>query len=260
MITAIVQCPNPACGRVSCLGQDPLGRIFRCPHCLRKLPAAPANAGDAGWTAILGRPRFGRGLRPFQVVQVPRWADYEANGRANLRHDWMSLSCESGQVVIERLDEAPRSNYVDGCQFPGDLGPGDSSEVLIFPALSESQSNPACMAVSRSSMSAVVGDESISKLFGSHLALGENGELGRFRVLSVLGEGEHAVVYRAYDPILERDVALKVPRQGVLKTVKAVDRFLGEAKALAKLTASSSCAGVRGRVRGCMPLYRHGTH
>jgi serine/threonine protein kinase len=59
--------------------------------------------------------------------------------------------------------------------------------------------------------------------------------LGRFRITSILGEGRHATVYRAFDPVLERDVALKVPRQGVLKTAKAIERFLGEAKALARL-------------------------
>ena len=37
MTTLIVQCPNAACGRVSHLGIDPLGRIFRCPRCLTKL-------------------------------------------------------------------------------------------------------------------------------------------------------------------------------------------------------------------------------
>jgi len=59
--------------------------------------------------------------------------------------------------------------------------------------------------------------------------------LGRFCIQSLLGEGKHAAVYRAYDPVLERDVALKVPRQGVLMTAKAIARFLGEAKALARL-------------------------
>ena len=70
--------------------------------------------------------------------------------------------------------------------------------------------------------------------------------------MSILGEGQHATVYRAYDPVLERDVALKVPRQGVLKTAKALERFLGEAKALARLrhprivpVYEAGCAGDR---------------
>jgi eukaryotic-like serine/threonine-protein kinase len=251
-MTAIVQCPNTACGRVSRLGQDPLGRIFRCPHCLTKLPAASANAGDAGWTAIWGPPRLGRRLCSLQAIQVPQWAEVGARGYGHGLDDGKSLSLDGGQVVIDRFDVTSECNRVDTYRSAGGLGPDDSGEVLVFPVLSEGQSDPAWGAISRSSMSVVVGGESVSKSLGSHSDLGVNGELGRFRVRCVLGEGEHAVVYRAYDPILERDVALKVPRQGVLKTVKAVDRFLGEAKALGRLrhprivpVYEAGCVGAR---------------
>ena len=68
----------------------------------------------------------------------------------------------------------------------------------------------------------------------------------------MLGEGQHATVYRAYDPVLERDVALKVPRQGVIRSAKGLERFLGEAKALARLrhpqivpVYEAGCAGDR---------------
>ena len=66
------------------------------------------------------------------------------------------------------------------------------------------------------------------------------------------GEGQHATVYCAYDPVLERDVALKVPRQGVIRSAKGLERFLGEAKALARLrhpqivpVYEAGCAGDR---------------
>jgi serine/threonine protein kinase len=59
--------------------------------------------------------------------------------------------------------------------------------------------------------------------------------LGRYRVLGLIGEGRSARVYRGHDPILERAVALKVPRPGVLSAEKARERFLGEARALARL-------------------------
>ena len=39
-MTRAVQCPNASCGRTSHLGEDPLGRIFRCPRCLTKLPTS----------------------------------------------------------------------------------------------------------------------------------------------------------------------------------------------------------------------------
>ncbi|MBC7820917.1 MAG: serine/threonine protein kinase, partial [Planctomycetaceae bacterium] len=59
--------------------------------------------------------------------------------------------------------------------------------------------------------------------------------LGRFEVHEKLGGGAFGVVYRAFDPQLEREVALKVPRPGTLDDAEAVERFLREAKAAAQL-------------------------
>src|SRR4051812_15167053 len=49
--------------------------------------------------------------------------------------------------------------------------------------------------------------------------------LGRFEVRSRLGTGAFAEVYRAYDPVLDREVALKVPHPGALGSSRAVERF-----------------------------------
>ncbi len=51
----------------------------------------------------------------------------------------------------------------------------------------------------------------------------------------MLGEGQYARVYRGYDPVLERAVALKVLRPGLLHQDQMRERFLGEARALARL-------------------------
>src|SRR5262245_60989877 len=59
-------------------------------------------------------------------------------------------------------------------------------------------------------------------------------QLGRFRVVSVLGQGAFGNVYRAYDPLLDREVALKVPRF-VEDDPALRERFLREAKAAARL-------------------------
>src|SRR5262245_58831299 len=70
------RCPNASCGHVSQLVDDPLGRIFRCPRCLTKLPTAPAAAADAGWTAATrpwvrgGRAPSGRQGRPARARSV----------------------------------------------------------------------------------------------------------------------------------------------------------------------------------------------
>ncbi|HEX8202074.1 MAG TPA: protein kinase, partial [Isosphaeraceae bacterium] len=59
--------------------------------------------------------------------------------------------------------------------------------------------------------------------------------IGRFEVRARLGAGAFGTVYRAYDPVLDRDVALKVPHPGSLQTPRMVERFLREAKASAQL-------------------------
>jgi WD40 repeat protein/serine/threonine protein kinase len=60
-------------------------------------------------------------------------------------------------------------------------------------------------------------------------------KVGRFVIRAVLGSGAFGTVYRAYDPQLEREVALKIPRTGTLDQPTALDRFLREAKAAGRL-------------------------
>lgn len=63
--------------------------------------------------------------------------------------------------------------------------------------------------------------------------------LGRYHIHEQLGEGGMAIVYKAYDTRLERDVAVKVIRTEklTLETMgRTLKRFEREAKALAKLT------------------------
>jgi WD40 repeat protein len=59
--------------------------------------------------------------------------------------------------------------------------------------------------------------------------------IGRFQVRQRLGAGGFGTVYRAYDPQLEREVALKLPRARTLADPRRAGRFLDEAKAAAQL-------------------------
>jgi eukaryotic-like serine/threonine-protein kinase len=108
------------------------------------------------------------------------------------------------------------------------LGPDESGEVCIEPLSQPGSRASAWSAASRSSVGAASAP---SVAVGS----GEAETFGRFRILGELGQGQHATVYRAYDALLDRDVALKVPRPGVLRTERALERFLGEARAQARL-------------------------
>src|SRR5207253_4381432 len=68
------------------------------------------------------------------------------------------------------------------------------------------------------------------------LPLDAGQQIGRFQIRARLGAGAFGTVYRAYDPQLDREVALKVPQAGTLDKPKAVERFLREAKAAARLS------------------------
>jgi eukaryotic-like serine/threonine-protein kinase len=59
--------------------------------------------------------------------------------------------------------------------------------------------------------------------------------LGRFDLLDTLGVGTFGTVYKAYDPQLDRIIALKVPRVGTLLTEAERTRFLREGRSMAQL-------------------------
>ncbi len=151
-----------------------------------------------------------------------------ASGRELAARTYTSF--ESGEVLIDafEFDREHDQNSQLG------LGSDDSSEVLLGPIISDSRSISRC-STTKSSVSMSASFRSAAGVTNADDRLAQSGNLGRFRIVEMLGEGQHATVYRAYDPVLERDVALKIPRQGVIRSAKGLERFLGEAKALARL-------------------------
>ena len=63
----------------------------------------------------------------------------------------------------------------------------------------------------------------------------EIGRLGGYRILEVLGVGGMGVVFRAEDPRLRRQVALKAMKPAVAASKSAKERFLNEAQAAAAI-------------------------
>jgi WD40 repeat protein/tRNA A-37 threonylcarbamoyl transferase component Bud32 len=101
--------------------------------------------------------------------------------------------------------------------------PAAKETTLIVPAGSSSQGQ-----VSRS-------DTQDFEIAGLSQVAGAPQRLGRFEVKACLGEGAFGRVYRAYDPQLDREVALKVAKTESLNSPRQVERFLREARAAAQL-------------------------
>lgn len=59
--------------------------------------------------------------------------------------------------------------------------------------------------------------------------------LGRFEIKAKLGAGAFGIVYHAYDSVLDREVALKVPHTGLLADEENKQRYLREPKAAGRL-------------------------
>ncbi len=59
--------------------------------------------------------------------------------------------------------------------------------------------------------------------------------VGRFAIQEFVGEGAFGLVYRAYDPSLKREVALKVARPEQMHSRQRIERFQREARAAAHL-------------------------
>jgi class 3 adenylate cyclase/TolB-like protein/Tfp pilus assembly protein PilF len=95
----------------------------------------------------------------------------------------------------------------------------------------------------------------------SYWRLAPGRTVGRYTILSPLGSGGMGIVYRAHDPRLGRDVALKFLPPHLNLSGDAEDRLLGEARAAAALEHPNVCTVHEigetedGRVFLAMPCY-----
>lgn len=83
--------------------------------------------------------------------------------------------------------------------------------------------------------SGVSWDELIARFPEYRKCLLEHSTIGRFRLLSRLGEGNFGAVWKAEDTQLERVVAIKIPHPGRLVARKDMERFLREGRNVARL-------------------------
>src|SRR5512134_801686 len=60
-------------------------------------------------------------------------------------------------------------------------------------------------------------------------------KFSRYELREELGQGGMATVYRAYDPMFEREVALKILKRDSLNDIQVRERFERETKIIARL-------------------------
>jgi len=70
---------------------------------------------------------------------------------------------------------------------------------------------------------------------GDLMSMAIGSTLGRYQIVAQLGSGGMATVYKAFQPALDRFVALKVLRPGLIEDPEQRERFEREAKAIARL-------------------------
>jgi eukaryotic-like serine/threonine-protein kinase len=70
---------------------------------------------------------------------------------------------------------------------------------------------------------------------GDAVVVGDPRTIGRYAIRSSLGSGGFATVYRAYDPVLDREVALKVLHPHLAEEPDTRDRFVREGRTLARI-------------------------
>lgn len=61
------------------------------------------------------------------------------------------------------------------------------------------------------------------------------GQWGHLQILEAIGQGAFGVVYRAFDPVLQRQVALKLRSSGEPQGIESAQRFIDEARRLARV-------------------------
>lgn len=131
------------------------------------------------------------------------------------------------EIVARELDEYQQSLF-------GKLTPASDQSILKLPIEVQERIRRAklCLAMLHSMRNS---SQDLSRSPASHPNQHLPKAVGRFEIRDQLGVGGFGIVYRAYDPITKRDVALKIPRIDAMASEDLRKRFELEATAAGKL-------------------------
>lgn len=134
-------------------------------------------------------------------------------------------SCAACQERLEQLEDSTDQLTTSLRQLPASPKEQTNDDALVQAVLAGASRSGRLM----SQIAADAGQDLARRL------VQEEVHLDRFELRSELGVGSFGYVFRAWDPRLEREVALKVQRAGNLASKEDVERFLREARSAAQL-------------------------
>src|ERR1043166_1430347 len=177
-----------------------------CPVCGKALPAEPGSRCPGCETAFEPPQPV---ERADSTIEQPGSLPEHSNGRSTV---WPPRSDET----VDRPEATPSSAADTADYAPSEIGfsSADAEGTVDLWATEDGRA--------RSSG-------------GRRPAPASSGaKIGRFHIVAVLGKGSFGTVYKALDPLLDREVALKVPRF-TSDDPDLHERFVREAKAAARL-------------------------
>lgn len=185
--------------------------------------------------------------------KFPQLEDYAVLLPAALRNQVMTADLAAAEYRVRRRwgDQPDRQSY--GERFPDDQAGVDTALDRIDAEFATEDVHPGGNPPSRS----LTSESTITHGFSDSeqsLEGGDGsttpGELGKYRLETLIGRGGFGEVWKAYDPTLHRYVAVKTPRQDKQFTSAELLNFQREAQKLAML----------GRVPGIVSVFECGDH
>ena len=184
-------------------------------------------------------------LELIKVDQEYRWKSADRKLTEQYLDEWPELGRED-EVVLELLEAECLTRAVVGelpeaaelqRRFPGvahrinlqEVQQRTSGETMSGPTWTPQIDSP-------TSPSRLDGSDPVD---APPLQIGQ--PFGRYEINALLGEGGMGWVYHAYDTLLQRDVALKVPRFCLASDSELAERFLRESQAAARIEHPHVC-------------------
>ena len=172
-----------------------------------------------------------------RVDQELRWKSGDCRLIESYLSEWPELGSEPAELVelLEAeclmrtgLGQVFTADELQG-RFPA-IASRIDLEAIVSQARDETENAPKWQVVPGSRESS---SDSVSSASNEQPPLAASQQFGRYAVKSLLGEGGMGWVYHAYDTLLQRDVALKIPRFAKDADDAVAQRFLRESRAAA---------------------------